>query len=36
MKELREEAAMTLCILEKEFPPSLFNVMTHLMYHLVE
>jgi hypothetical protein len=36
MRELREEAAMTLCILEKEFPPSLFNVMTHLMYHLVE
>ena len=36
MKELREEAAMTLCILEKEFPPSLFNVMTHIMYHLVE
>ncbi len=37
MKDLREEAAMTLCILEKEFPPpSLFNVMTHLMHHLVE
>jgi hypothetical protein len=34
MKDLRKEVA--LCILEKKFSPSLFNVMTHLMYYLVK
>lgn len=33
---LHEDVAMTLCLLEKEFPPSFFDVMTHLLVHLVE
>jgi hypothetical protein len=35
MNDLKQEATITLCLLEKEFPPSLFNIMTHLMAHLV-
>jgi len=35
MNDLKQEATITLCLLEKEFPPSLFNIMTHLMMHLV-
>ena len=30
------DVAFTLCILEIHFPPSFFDVMTHLMLHLVE
>ena len=36
MIELREDTAITLCMLEKEFPPAFFDVMTHLLVHLVE
>ena len=35
-KDLYEEVALTMCLLEKEFPPSFFDVMTHLLIHLVE
>jgi hypothetical protein len=35
MNYLKQEATITFCLLEKEFPPSLFNIMTHLMVHLV-
>jgi hypothetical protein len=31
-----EDAVIVLCMLEKEFPLSFFNIMTHLMLHLVE
>jgi hypothetical protein len=34
--ELMEDAVIALCMLEKEFPLSFFNIMTHLMLHLVE
>ena len=30
------ECAETLCLLEKEFPPSFFDIMVHLTIHLVE
>jgi len=36
MGELKKEVAITLVLLEKEFPPSFFDVMTHLLVHLVE
>ena len=36
MSELREDTAITLCMLEKEFSPAFFDVMTHLLVHLVE
>jgi hypothetical protein len=34
--ELKNDVAITLILLEKEFPPSFFDVMTHLLVHLVE
>ncbi len=34
--ELRSNMATTLCMLEKEFPPSFFDIMSHLLVHLVE
>ncbi|KAL3681546.1 hypothetical protein R1sor_024502 [Riccia sorocarpa] len=33
---LREEVAITMCLLEMHFPPSFFDIMTHLVVHLVE
>ena len=30
------ECAETLCLLEKELPPSFFDIMVHLMIHSVE
>jgi hypothetical protein len=36
MSDLREDTAITLCMLEKEFPPAFFDVMTHLLVHLIE
>ena len=33
---LFEDCAETLCLLEKEFPPSFFDVMVHLTIHLVQ
>jgi hypothetical protein len=34
--EEMSEAAIALCMLEKEFPPSFFDIMSHLVIHLVE
>ncbi|XP_039034840.1 uncharacterized protein LOC120171121 [Hibiscus syriacus] len=33
--KLQSDIVLTLCLLEKYFPPSFFNVMIHLMVHLV-
>ena len=33
---LKEDVAVALCLLEKEFPPAFFDPMTHLLVHLVE
>jgi hypothetical protein len=33
--ELLEEIELTMCLLEKVFPPSFFDVMMHLPIHLV-
>ncbi|KAL5560900.1 hypothetical protein UlMin_030647, partial [Ulmus minor] len=32
--ELQEEVVVTLCLLEKYFPPAFFDVMVHLIVHL--
>jgi hypothetical protein len=32
----KEDVATTLCMLEMEIPLSFFDVMTHLMIHLIE
>jgi hypothetical protein len=34
--ELLNDFVISLCMLEKEFPLGFFNIMTHLMVHLVE
>ena len=34
--QLLADAAETMCMLEKEFPPAFFDIMSHLPYHLVE
>jgi hypothetical protein len=36
MQVLRGEVAKTMLMLEKVFPPTYFDVMTHLVVHLVE
>ena len=36
IKQLFEDTAETLCMLEKVFPPSFFSVMSHLPIHLVQ
>jgi len=36
MSELMEETAVTMCMLEKVFPPSFFDVMSHFPIHLVQ
>lgn len=35
-EDLLKDVAMTLCILEMHLPPSFFDVMTHLLVHVVE
>jgi hypothetical protein len=35
MEDLMEETAFTMCMLEKVFPPTFFDVMSHLPIHLV-
>jgi hypothetical protein len=35
MNDLKQKATNTLCLLEKEFPPYFFNIMTHFMVHLM-
>jgi hypothetical protein len=34
--ELKKEVAMTLILLEQEFPPLFFDIMSHLLVHLVD
>ncbi len=34
--DLKQDLALTLVLLEWEFPPSFFDIMTHLLVHLVE
>ena len=34
LRRLQSRAAITLCHMEKIFPPSLFTVMVHLVIHL--
>jgi hypothetical protein len=36
MVELKNDVAVTLVLLEKEFPLSFFDTMTHFLVHLVE
>ena len=36
MSDLREDTAITLCMIKKEFLSAFFDVMTHLLVHLVE
>jgi hypothetical protein len=36
MEDLKQDVAMTLVLLEQEFHPSVFHIMTHLIVHLVE
>jgi hypothetical protein len=36
MVELKKDVAMTLVLLEQEFPPLFFDIMMHLLMHLVE
>jgi hypothetical protein len=36
MGELKNEAIMTLVLLKREFPLSFFDIITHLLVHLVE
>lgn len=33
---VKEDVAMTMVLLEQQFPPSFFDIMTHLLVHLVE
>jgi hypothetical protein len=35
-ESLRADVAESMALLEMEFPPSFFDIMTHLTYHLVE
>lgn len=35
LSKLQSEIVLTLCLMEKYFPPSFFDVMIHLMVHLV-
>jgi len=35
MNDLKQETTIIFRFLEKEFPPSLFNIMTHLIVHLM-
>jgi hypothetical protein len=36
MGDLKQDVALTLLLLEWEFPPSFFDVITHLLIYLVE
>jgi len=36
MGDLKKEVAITLALLEQEFLPPIFDVMTHLLSHLIE
>jgi hypothetical protein len=34
--QMLDDCAETMCMLEKEMPPSFFDIMSHLPYHLVQ
>jgi hypothetical protein len=34
--QMLEDCAETMCMIEKEMPPSFFDIMSHLPYHLVQ
>jgi hypothetical protein len=36
IKSLRIDVAISLTLLEIHFPPSIFDIMTHLLYHLAD
>jgi hypothetical protein len=36
MGTLREDVAITMCMLEMTMPPSFFDIMVHLILHLVD
>ncbi|BBN69047.1 transposable element gene [Prunus dulcis] len=36
LDKLEEDVVVTLCLLEKYFPPSFFDIMVHLVVHLVK
>ena len=36
IEEMKCEVAIALCMLEKEFPSSFFDIMSHLVMHLVK
>jgi hypothetical protein len=36
IENLQKDVAITLSLLEKEFPPTFFDVMTHLLLHVVD
>jgi hypothetical protein len=36
MGTLREDASITMCMLEMTMPPSFFDIMVHLILHLVD
>ena len=35
LNDLQQDIVVTLCLLEKYFPPSIFDIMLHLIVHLV-
>ena len=35
-EQLTSDSAETMCMVEKEMPPSFFDIMAHLPHHLVE
>ncbi|KAL4016480.1 hypothetical protein IC575_024132 [Cucumis melo] len=35
LKGMQEDVVVTLCLLEKYFPPSFFTIMVHLVVHLI-
>jgi hypothetical protein len=35
-QSLQVDMAESMALLEMEFPPSFFDIMTHLLYHLVQ
>ena len=35
LNDLQQEIVVILCLLEKYFPPSFFDIMIHLIVHLV-
>jgi hypothetical protein len=35
-ESLKVDIAESMALLEMEFPPLFFDIMTHLLYHLVE